>query len=327
MLLKKALVRLADVIAAPVTILAAWHLWLLRRAGLSTVPVSRWILRAVGVLPIRRHYYEPLFHPDDLSGSLQAERKLPGIDLNADGQLAWLGRFSFQAEIEAMCLGAPPRTFWGRALTPDNGAFARGDIDFYYSLIRLLKPRRLIEIGAGYSTMVAICAIERNQSEAVAKTCELIAVEPYSSFEDERVKILRVPVEKVGGRLFAELKANDILFIDSSHVIRPQGDVLCEVLQILPTLAAGVVVHVHDIFTPGDYPREWVVDRHMFWNEQYLMEAFLTGNPDFEIIGALNWLKVNHARLLEEKCPTLRGCPQQRPSSFWIRRKTGPTRV
>ena len=115
--------------------------------------------------------------------------------------------------------------------------------------------------------------------------------------------IVRKRVENLGTSLFAELDKGNLLFIDSSHVIRPQGNVLFEYLELLPTLKAGVFVHIHDIFSPRDYPKEWVVDDVKFWNEQYLVEAFLTANRDWRIVGALNYLHHNHFEALQAKCP------------------------
>jgi hypothetical protein len=125
-------------------------------------------------------------------------------------------------------------------------------------------------------------------------------------------------VEEVDLSLFGTLGGNDILFIDSSHVIRPQGDVLTEFLQILPRLTPGVVVHVHDIFSPRDYSSAAVVGDVSFWNEQYLLEAFLTHNPDWEIIGALNYLQHHHPAQLKKTCPYLTASKE--PGSFYMRR-------
>ena len=97
---------------------------------------------------------------------------------------------------------------------------------------------------------------------------------------------------KSKGCFFAKDKKNDILFIDSSHIIRPQGDVLFEYLEILPILNPGVVVHIHDIFSPKDYLDNWIINDHLFWNEQYLLEAFLSFNNNSPFIdGLLNALK------------------------------------
>ena len=105
--------------------------------------------------------------------------------------------------------------------------------------------------------------------------------------------------------LFCDLEENDILFIDSSHMIRPEGDVLFEYLQILPSLKQGVIVHLHDIFSPRNYPHSWLVDDVKFWNEQYLLEAFLTHNASWKVIGALNFLHHNHHHELKQVAPFL----------------------
>lgn len=115
------------------------------------------------------------------------------------------------------------------------------------------------------------------------------------------------------------LDAGDILFIDSSHMIRPQGDVLFELLELLPTLRPGVMVHFHDIFTPKDYPEEWVMGIHRFWNEQYLLEAFLTNNSDWKIVLAANYLKHKHFTELQTACPNL--TEEHEPGSMYLERK------
>jgi len=132
------------------------------------------------------------------------------------------------------------------------------------------------------------------------------------------IRVIRKRVEEVGREIFSELHANDLLFIDSSHVIRPQGDVLFEYLELLPSLKKGVIVHAHDIFTPGDYPDSWLREKVLLWNEQYLLEAFLTGNRDWKVTGALNYLHKNHYDRLKAKCPYL--TPASVPGSFYIQR-------
>jgi len=131
--------------------------------------------------------------------------------------------------------------------------------------------------------------------------------------------LVKERVEDLDLALFDQLGDGDILFIDSSHVIRPHGDVTREVLQILPRLKSGVIVHVHDIFTPRDYPDFWTRQERRLWNEQYLLEAWLSGNRDVEIICALNWLKHNHWDALSQACPMLRRNPAAEPGSFWMR--------
>ena len=103
-------------------------------------------------------------------------------------------------------------------------------------------------------------------------------------------------------------------------MVRPQGDVLFEFLQILPTLKPGVIIHVHDIFSPRDYTKQHIVQDVLFWNEQYLLEAFLTCNNQFSIIGALNYLKSRYPNEMISKLPLLQSHPAHVPGSFWIRR-------
>ncbi len=131
---------------------------------------------------------------------------------------------------------------------------------------------------------------------------------------------MRRRVEEVDRGLFAKLEENDILFIDSSHIIRPGGDVLCEHLQILPSLKKGVLVQVHDVLIPRDYHAKWICDEVRFWNEQYLLEAFLCHNRAFKIVSALNYLKHQYPDKVAAAFPVLGKDMWREPGSFWIQR-------
>lgn len=177
-------------------------------------------------------------------------------------------------------------------------------------MIRLLKPKTILEIGSGHSSKLAVLALDRNNAET--RECgqhgRLICVEPYRHldwFLSLGAKHIEAPIEQVDRSVFETLRAGDILFIDSSHMVRPQGDVLYLIQEILPSLPAEVYVHVHDIFTPFDYPNEWLVDRMHFWNEQYVLEAFLAFNPNFEIVASIQYLLHQDCRRLESLLPTL----------------------
>ena len=117
---------------------------------------------------------------------------------------------------------------------------------------------------------------------------------------------------------FSQLEDGDILFIDSSHIIRPGGDVLFEFLELLPSLNKGVIVHIHDIFSPRNYPEEWLRDSVKFWNEQYLLEAFLTHNSSWQILAALNYLHCNYYNELKPAAPFI--TRDRRPGSFYIQK-------
>ena len=112
---------------------------------------------------------------------------------------------------------------------------------------------------------------------------------------------------------------HDILFIDSSHVLRIGGDVQYEYLEILPRLARGVIVHSHDIFLPAEYPRHWVLEEHKFWTEQYLLQAFLAFNDSFEVLWAGSYMHLKHPEKLEEAFSSYKR-ERTLPGSFWMRK-------
>ena len=312
----KFLLPVLDVLLIPITFLSALSLKGVRRAGVHRMPVSRAILRMVGVFPIRRHYYEPLFHPGDLTDSLQTKRALPGIDFNASEQVELVKKFSYTMELE----GIPFAPTDDLTFHFKNRAFESGDAEFLYNFIRLKRPRKIYEIGSGNSTLMARRAIAKNKEDDARYECDHVCIEPYEApwLEKTGVCVIRKMVQEVDKSLFKKLNEGDMLFIDSSHMVRPQGDVLFEYLEILPILNPGVIVHVHDVFTPRDYLREWIVDEVRFWNEQYILEAFLTHNDKWKVIAALNYLRHEHFDLLKEKCPYL--TLDRDPGSFYIQK-------
>ncbi len=287
----------------------------IRGAGLQKLPLCKKALLSVGVFPIRDHYYEPLFDGRYLARPLYENRNLPGINWNVE-ELQILESFSFEDELKDIrSTKTDDLTFYF-----NNGGFESGDAEYWYNLIRLKKPSIIIEIGSGNSTLMAARAIRKNKEEKSDYECKHICIEPYEMpwLEKIGIPVIRKKVEEVSIDNFVELGENDILFIDSSHIIRPQGDVLFEYLELLPSLKAGVIVHIHDIFSPRDYLPEWIIDEVLFWNEQYLLEAFLTSNSDWKIIATLNYLHHNHYEKIRMKCPFL--TPDREPGSFYIQK-------
>lgn len=317
--MKKALLqilRVVDLLLLPLVYPAAWLLKGVRRAGVQNVPLCKKALLNVGVFPIRDHYFEPQFDFRGLKYPLSRNRSLPGIDWNIDEQLDLLDVLTFSQEL----VGVPYEKSSGVQFYMNNGSFLSGDAEYWYQLIRLKKPRRIFEIGSGYSTLMARKAIDKNRVEDPSYVCRHICIEPFEApwLEKTGASILRKKVEDVEFEFFSELETNDILFIDSSHIIRPQGDVLYEYLEVLPRLNLGVIVHIHDIFSPRDYLERWIIDEITFWNEQYLLEAFLSYNHNWKIIGALNYLHHNHYAKLKSVAPFL--TPDREPGSFYIQR-------
>jgi len=305
--IRAAALRSLDCLISPAVYVCGELLKNVRRVGIESMPLSKRMLLASGVFPIRDHYYEPLFNPRHLTSDLSCPRNLPGVNWNLDQQICLLsqlaeysGDFPYDTELI------------------NNPNFGPGDAEVWFAMIRRLKPKQIVEVGSGYSTRIARAALSLNESEG--HSAVHICIEPYEMpwLEQSGASIIRQRVQDVGRELFSRLSAGDILFIDSSHVIRPQGDVVIEVLEILPLLAPGVVVHFHDIFSPRDYPRRWVVDQVRLWNEQYLLEAFLSHNSEWKVLAALNYLR--HA-CYENLAGTAKMLtPDREPGSFYIQR-------
>lgn len=216
-----------------------------------------------------------------------------------------------------------------------NGGYMAVDAHVYYCLIRHFKPRRIVEIGNGNSTLLAIAACDRNVEETGWRT-NLTSIDPYPwpLFKDGYPGLDEVMVKRVQDvpvEFFEQLEGGDMLFIDSSHVIRSGNDVHYEFLEILPRLKPGVLVHVHDISLPRPYPKVYF-DNHLYWNEQYLLQAFLAFNHQFEVVWPGNYMMIHHpARMLAvfpEFARMRQDYPQSEPTAFWMRVKAAtPTSV
>ena len=317
-MIKRVIRSIVDVITIPFVGLSAIILKTYRRVGSKRLKLNTKILRMIGVFPIIDHYYEPLFNDAYLKKPLSKKRNLPGINFRHKEQLSTLNCLTYQEDFDKF-LQKQKYVDATIKYTINNGSFETGDADFLFNFIRHIKPSKIVEIGCGESTKIIAEALDLN-SEETGKRGSHICIDPYDqpwldSFK--KIKILRQKVEDVDIDLFASLGSNDLMFIDSSHIIRPQGDVLHEYLEILPTLKKGVYIHVHDIFTPNDYLENWIKERVFFWNEQYLLEAVLSKNPSYEIIAALNYLKHNEFDALKKVCLYLN--KNTEPGSFYFR--------
>jgi len=240
---------------------------------------------------------------------------LSGIDLNDELQLRLLTevfpRFRSEYETFPHAPSDDPAEFYF-----DNLYFSGDDALVLYCMVRHLKPAQILEVGSGFSTRVSAKAILRNG------TGRLQCIEPYPSpiliqgFAGLD-RLYESKVEDMGLDPFLALGAGDILFIDSSHMCRIASDVNFLYLEVLPRLQPGVVVHIHDIFLPFEYKREWIKQDHYFWNEQYLLQAFLAFNSGFEVMFANTYMAHHHpqaTRAAFPSSPWVGGC------SFWMRR-------
>jgi hypothetical protein len=307
--------KMYDLALAPLAGLGALPMRGVRLVSTTSIPLTMQVLKRVGVFPLRSHYYEPLFDASQLCRD-DGPRDLPGIDFRIEKQVELLSKFD---DIELL-KQVPREQEKKNAFYMNNRSFSSGDAEIWFHVIRHFKPARIIEIGSGNSTLMARIAIQRNMSNDPCYRCEHLCIEPYEMpwLEELGINVLRKKLEDTDPSLMESLQENDILFIDSSHIIRPQGEVLQEYLQILPRLKSGVIVHVHDIFTPRDYPMEWL-EYPLFWNEQYLLEAFLSHNDSWDVLLAVNMLKYERYDALKSVCPQLD--QSREPGSFYLQRR------
>jgi Methyltransferase domain len=267
------------------------------------------------------HYYSPIPRLEDIerySDSIFSPPpdELPGIDLDADAQLA---------TVEALSAFEPAVRTYG--LEPLEGMRYRWPNDFFppsdammlHCLIGHLRPQRVVEIGSGYSSCVLLDAADHHLGGHL--DCTLI--EPFpgrllslvSPADLARVSLLRYPVQDVPLEYFTGLSAGDILFIDSSHVARVGGDLNHLLFAILPRLTSGVYVHLHDIPYPFEYPRVWANEGRA-WNEAYFVRAFLQYNRAFRITLWGSYLFQKHYDRFVGYFPS---CAEGCGPSLWLR--------
>lgn len=284
----------------------------------------------LGVSIVRNHFYEPIPDLRSLPERLWTPRTtVPGVDLRIDSQRALLTGFAarYRAEYDRFARDrstSPPDEF-----CLENDQFTKVDAEVLYCMIRTNRPARIIEIGGGNSTLVSAAAIRANRSADPAYRCRLTTIEPFPSpllttaAPPELSELIVAGAQDVAMERFLELEENDILFIDSSHVLRIGSDVQFEFLEIIPRVARGVLVHVHDVFLPAEYPRHLIVDWHRFWTEQYLLQAFLAFNTSFEVVWGSCAMHMLFPAELGDAISSYReiGWPSGLPpSSIWIRR-------
>jgi predicted O-methyltransferase YrrM len=274
----------------------------------------------MGVHAVPVHFYHPVPDTRQLPEETWSKRyDLTGVDLREETQLALLATFArYKPEYDELPFDRVACGYY-----VNNGRFEHVDGEVLYSMIREFKPRRIFEIGPGYSTQLATLAASVNEAEGAPAT-RIVAIEPFPTHDVlqlKNIEIWEMPVEKIPLGKFDELQANDILFIDSSHVVRIGGDVVREYLELLPRLKPGVLVHCHDIHLPADYSREIVLGERTFWDEQYLLHAFLLFNSQYEILWASHYMHLRHPDELARAFASYPRCSTP-PTSFWMRRRT-----
>lgn len=274
-----------------------------------------WERHGFHVTPV--HFYQPIPNTHSLPETVwNRPSDLVGIDMNDAIQLDLLRNQFPRFRPEYDQFPAEPSGEPGR-FHSNNGLFDGTDALVAYCMIRHFQPRLIVEVGSGFSSLIAAEAIAKNKNSA------LICIEPFpQSFLRKGFlglqSLIEKNVEDIDLEFFSQLHSGDILFIDSSHTVRIGGDVNYLFLEVLPRLKPGVIVHVHDIFFPFDYRRDWVMDELRFWGEQYLLQAFLTFNSEFEVLMANGYLGHGY---MEDLKATFPNSPWWGGGSFWMRRR------
>jgi predicted O-methyltransferase YrrM len=189
----------------------------------------------------------------------------------------------------------------------DNPHYAWGDGSVLHAMLRLHRPKRVIEIGSGFSSACTVDTVKLY----LDGQCQMTFIEPFPELlhqvvgdEASQVRILAHGIQDAPLEIFEELEAGDFLFIDSTHVLRTGSDVCFELFEILPRLSRGVLVHFHDIFWPFDYPKKWSVEENRSWNEAYALRAFLMYNRAWNIVMFNDYLSNFELELIKATYPT-----------------------
>jgi predicted O-methyltransferase YrrM len=254
----------------------------------------------VGLHVVPKSFYSAI--PDVAAlpaGTFERRSSMAGIELDLDAQLAWAREH----------LAAPMREFAG----PAADTYGILDATVLYGMIRALRPRRVVELGSGASTAVTAQALRANGDG------ELVVYDPYPGDGVEDIAELhRIGAQDVPLETLASLQSGDVLFVDTTHTVKIGSDVNFIVLEVLPRLARGVVVHFHDIFLPYEYPRRWLEDYGLYWAEQYLLQAFLSMNAGYEVLLAVTALARDRADAFAAVLPE--AAAHRAGAAFWLRR-------
>lgn len=290
-----------------------------------------------GWLPVPVHFYSPLPDIKDLEsrGIFKRKSELAGINRNIQRQLEFLDRAAglFREETKEWPL-TEQDTASKDVFFMKNNCFSYDCAAALHYMVRYFRPKRIIEIGSGLSSRVINQALAKNQADSnipllyedkSQKTLYTI-IDPYATGRTQALhnvgNVINQKVETCSDEIFLGLQSGDILFVDSSHSVKAGGDVNFIILDILPKLNSGVIIHFHDISLPNEYDRQYFVNEsfRMFWTEAYLLQAFMAHNSDFEILLAMTMLGQEKPEQFKAAFPYR---PEGSPGSgsFWIRRR------
>ena len=259
-------------------------------------------------------FYTPVWAPADLPESVWDGTFLDCGRWDLEAQRAFLRETpSFAAELSA--LSYEPRKGEDVAFHWGNDQFSHSDASLYYSMIRRFRPARIVEVGAGHSTRLAHKAVRDNGSGRI------LCIDPHAPrwlSALEGVEIVAAPVQATPDSVFLDLRENDVLFIDGSHISKTGSDVNHLFLRILPRMPKGVLVHIHDICLPYEYPKRWAEEVLCYWNEQYVLAALLANGTKYEILLGVYFLQKQAVDLLKPYVPSVPGVFPG-GGSLWLR--------
>lgn len=268
------------------------------------------------------HFYSTIISVEDIKRrqneiwSKESVDGINGVDLNVDEQIKLVNQFKqYYSEIPFTENKSNHSRYYY-----ENGFYSYTDSIFLYSMIRHFKPKQIIEIGSGFSSSVMLDTNEH----FFKKSINLTFIEPYTdrlkSLLEENdyatTTIIEKDVQDVRTETFEKLNSGDILFIDSTHVVKTGSDVNYIFFEILPKLKSGVLIHFHDIFYPFEYPKDWVfMGRN--WNEDYFLKAFLMYNTEFEIKLFSHYLHKHHKHVFDN----MPLCLKNTGGNLWLMKK------
>jgi hypothetical protein len=269
------------------------------------------------------HFYSPIPALDDIRSNEcsvfdNVSRGIAGIDLHEEEQLLLLHEFvRYYSELPFLAKKISYLRYYF-----ENPAYSYSDAIFTYCMIRHVIPKRIIEIGSGYSSCVMLDVNELYFNGAIDTTF----IDPHpdlllslvNDHDRNKIRVMGGRIQDIDLAVFDSLEVGDILFIDSTHVSKVHSDVNLLFFEILPRIKNGVFIHFHDIFYPFEYPREWVYEGRA-WNEAYLLRAFLQYNSSFRIVLMNTFLERFHRDFFEQAMPL---CLKNPGGSIWIRKES-----
>ena len=265
------------------------------------------------------HFYSPLPSKEEVAEAFARGGfgpPFPGIDLNEAGQFARLEQFADWYAEQPF----PEKLTAGRRYYLENPSYGHYDAIMLYGMLREARPRRIVEVGSGFSSAAMLDLNEQVLGGGVEFTFidpDMGRLRPLLRAGDQtRVTLIEKRVQDVPLDPFAALGANDVLFIDSSHVSKIGSDVNRLYFDVLPALAPGVLIHIHDVAGNLEYPRDWFEEGRA-WNEQYLLRAFLMNNRDYRIELFSAWLWNMKHELIRDRLPM---CARGGGGQMWLRK-------